>query len=347
MKKLFLLLCIFSTSFVQAIETEKPMFILWPECVKITIANHPELKAAREKILEYKIDKKIRRSNFFPQLNATASIGKSSEIPTENISNNYSYGLSARQLVFDGFISSTNMKIADAEIEQQHYNYFIQESNIIFNCRQAFIQLLKNQEYIDIYKSLYKRRKSNFDLVNMRYKAGREHRGSLLAAEADRDKAHMDMKASIRNYNLQKKILLNQMGNPVFTKKWNAKGNFSISQNMKIKPEWDLLFQRNPLLNKMIAQSKAKYYSTELSYGSYYPQVYAFLNAGTNGGSSITGENKISGGVEFTLPLFEGGSTYYNVKKNKSQYQQAKIEEESVKNSIMITLEQTRGNCSG
>jgi len=310
----------------------------WHQCLGLTLRNHPGLQSAREKIKQSKAGRGIARSLFLPALNGTASLSKTKS-DNESYSS-YSYGLTVEQLVFDGFNSVNSYLKAGVDIDTALYDYLVVESNTLYTTRIAFINLLKAQKYISTAESILKRRSSNYKLVKMRYRAGREHIGSVLSSEADKENARADFNQAKRNLKLKQKILYASMG---LTGKLSVpvvKGLMGISVNTKEKPDCRKLAERNPVLKKMISLRESAAYDKKLSYSGYYPHVYAFLNADASGVNWKESEKKISAGVSMNLSLFEGGKTYYSVKKAKSQYRQALYDEKNTRLDVVMMLEE-------
>lgn len=313
-------------------------YLEWKDCVKLAAVHHPELASAGEKIGQARAQIGIVRSPMLPQVNAGADASKSKG-PGGAENENYSYSITGRQMLFDGMKSVYDVKGAGKELEAAQYEYMVISSNIRLNLRTAFIQLLKAQEALEIKKDILKRRKDSLDLVRLRYEAGREHKGALLTAEANLSKAEFEVSESERNLTLSRKLLIKEMGlekEGVFS----VKGDLNTPDITSEKADFKALTEENPLLKQMIKQRESAEYSVKSARAGYFPSVYASISAGRTGSKWAPSENQLSAGVEMSLPLFEGGGTYYGASKEKARYRQQSADERSTRDQVVYTLEQ-------
>ncbi|HQN50017.1 MAG TPA: TolC family protein, partial [Phenylobacterium sp.] len=70
----------------------------------------------------------------------------------------------------------------------------MKSAGVRLELRTAFVRLIKAQESVDISKQIIEIRKKNYNLVKMRYQAGREHKGSLMSAEANLEQARFNLR---------------------------------------------------------------------------------------------------------------------------------------------------------
>ena len=161
--------------------------LTWNDCLKITLENHPELISAKERVNQAEAAIGISRSSWFPGLDANASVSKSRTENSETAkdTDSFSYGLSFQQLIYDGGKTKYNVKEAEETLKAKKYDYNVIAASVIYNARSSFVNLIKAQELYKINIEIRDMRRSNLELVRLRYQAGREHRGSLLTAEAN------------------------------------------------------------------------------------------------------------------------------------------------------------------
>ena len=132
--------------------------LTWDQCAAEALKNSPSLISAREKLNQAKAESWLPASSALPQISASASGSRSGNEPgadatptilngiTYNPANtqseNYSYGLSARQLIFDGFNTAQQMLKASDDLKAAELNYKIASSQVRFNLRQSYAQLM-------------------------------------------------------------------------------------------------------------------------------------------------------------------------------------------------------------
>ena len=171
--------------------------LTWEDCVKEAKKSHPDLISAEAVVNQAKANKAIATSNILPQV-STELRQSTSETATTR-SDTYSYGLTAQQLLFDGLKTPYDIAAAAKNVKSAEYNYKVTSADIRLRLRTAFIELLKAQEFLTITEDISIRRKQNADLVQLLYDGGREHRGSLLTAQADLSQAEFEVTQAKRN----------------------------------------------------------------------------------------------------------------------------------------------------
>jgi len=167
--------------------TEDVKSLTWEQCVRTAEINNPDIVSAREGILQVAAAKNIVRADLLPQISASASGARSyseTSISGGETSNSFYYGLSAKQLIFDGFKSVYELKSAGAELESAKLNYMVKSAEVRYNLRKAYIDYIKAKEMLKIAGEIQTRRKHIYDLVRLRFNAGKEHVGSLHSTEA-------------------------------------------------------------------------------------------------------------------------------------------------------------------
>ncbi|HDP16359.1 MAG TPA: TolC family protein, partial [Candidatus Omnitrophica bacterium] len=311
--------------------------LTWEECVSEAKKNHPDLLSAAEKVRQAKEDKAIETSSLLPQINSSVS-GKSAKSSAGAATDTYSYGLTGEQLVFDGFKTIHNISGASETLKAEEYNYAVTSSNIRLNLRSAFTGLLKARELLSLTKEISKRRNENLELVRLRYEAGREHKGSLLTAEADLAGAEYEVKQAERNIMLSRRELSAEMGlakpGPV-----NVAGDFIVPPHYGVKPDIDRLADSTPFLRELMARKEASRHDLKSQKADFLPRIYLNGAVGKTREEWPPGDDTWSFGMTVSLPIFEGGSRISEVKKADSKLRQAEADERSGRDSVLVTLE--------
>ncbi len=315
--------------------------LTWRDCVRITQKNNPELASAAENIKMSEANIGIARSPMLPNVEANSSVSKSkSETqfgPVEQDS--YSYGIEGRQMLFDGLKTFSDVDKSKEDLKISRYRYQAVSSNVRLGLRNAYISIMKAQENIEISKKIEKRRKQNYDLVKLRYEAGREHKGSLLTAEADYAQAVYEVKQAERDIELAREELRKIMGTRSMPE-LKVEQNFSLSEKHDSDPDIKMITDRNPLLNEMVHQYESAKFNTKSSKRNFFPKVYGFLGAGRSNNEWPPDKTEWNAGVQATMPLFEGGRRIYETKRAIAGEKYYKAELKRIEDSILFTLQQ-------
>ena len=173
--------------------------------------HHPDLIAAQEDVVQSQADKRIIGSGALPEFTAAlnASAANSS---TTGSSKTFSYGVAGSMLLFDGLRTPNNIYAASENTKAAKENFKFTSVSVRLALRQAFVNLLKAQELIDLTSEIYQLRKSNLELITLRYESGTEHKGALLTAKANVSQATFEINAAKRGLETAQKQLSKELG---------------------------------------------------------------------------------------------------------------------------------------
>jgi len=311
----------------------------WEACVREAKRYNPDLVSAMEVIAQSKANRSIKASPIFPQINASMQDQRAggSGLVTAN---SHNMQLAGQQLFFDGFKTPFDIEQAGNEITASRYNYVVTSSQVRFSLRSAFSVLLSSQELLNITKDIEQRRRQNAELVRLRYEAGREHRGSLLLAQADLAQAEYDVEQAERAIVLGQRRLSKVMGHTHFLA-MVAKGTFDVVDRVPQRPDFEAIADSNPILQKLIAQTDAARFGLKSAKADFFPQVFGNIQAGKAAEDWPPNKNEWSLGLSVNYPLFEGRKRISEVYRTRAVLNQAAADEKSGQDSVILTLEQT------
>lgn len=309
----------------------------WNACVTEALQNHPDLAAAHAKLKQVEVDRAITKSALLPQITGSLS-GKTAKTATAE-TDTYAYSISGEQLFFDSFKTRHNLDSDSETIKAQEYNYIVSSSDIRLNLRTAFVGLLKAQDLLLLTEEIARRRRQNLELVRLRYEAGREHKGSLLTAEADLAQAELETTQAQRNLTLAQRELIKELGRRSFAP-LKAKGDFAVAESRRNRPDFAYLADNTPFLKELIAKKEAARFDVESARADFFPKVYLNTSAGKTGSHWPPDNQTWSVGASVSLPIFEGGSRFSEVSKSREILEQRRAEERSGRDSVIFTLEE-------
>ena len=341
-KKITISLFIITTYLIGSSSCFAQEILTWQDCLQEAKINNPDYLSALENIEQAKAEKKLVISSLLPQITADAT-GRTSKSGSGSATDTYSYGLSGRQLIFDSFKTSSDIKASRYSLTAEEYNYAVISSNVRLNLKTAFSSLLRAQKLASLTEDIASRRKQNLEMIRLRYEAGREHKGALLTAQADLAEADFEVAQAKRNLALTQRELLFEMGREDigFIK---VTGKFSIKEIDRTKPNFYYLAQTTPLLNELIAKKEAIRYNMASSKSELFPDVYLSGSLGQSDSSWPPKEDNWAAGLTVSFPIFEGGSNYTQIAKDESRLRQAEFNERSGRDNVILTLGETWKN---
>jgi outer membrane protein TolC len=345
MKKsgIFLIILFLICVFPYTVSAEESL--TWQGCVKEAAKNHPDLISAQENVKQEQAGKAIITSSAFPQIDSslsastTVSTTQAAGKKTSKTAKDYSYGASATQLLFDGFKTADNIKAAAENIKAAQYNFKFTSAEVRLRLRTAFIALLRAQEALNIAEDIRTLRRSDYELITLRYESGIEHKGALLTAQANLAEADFEISQTQRDLEVVQRQLIKEMGRERSTPV-RAEGEFKVSDTAKERPDFEILAQNNPSLGKLIAQKNAAAFGIKAAQASFFPQLSAQAGAGKSGARWSPRDSQWSTGLTLSMPIFEGGLRFAQVAQSQALYNQARENERSNRAAIVLTLEQ-------
>ncbi len=332
------------TGFLNNVRAEE--VLTWQDCIKEAAKNHPDLISAQEGVKQSEASKKITASTLFPQIDSSVSgstaktTSTTSGVTTSKTTDTYKYGVTATQLLFDGFKTQDDVKADSENIKAAEYNYKFTSSEVRSQLRSAFISLLKAQELLNITEEIYNIRRNNLVLITLRYESGLEHKGALLTAEANSASAKFEIEQAKRALEVAQRQLTKEIGRTQFSP-LRVEGVFKVNDATLEKPDFEALANNNPYLGKLIAQKNAASFGIKAAKADFFPQLSA--QAGANKSSSYwpPENDNWNAGLTLSFPLFEGGLRLAEVDKAKAIFNQAQADQRSAKDELIVTLEQT------
>ncbi len=326
-----LLLPLFFAAGARAEET-----LTWRDCVNEAKKNHPDLIAARENLNQALAARTITTSARLPQVSASAA-ERTSKASSSDRTESFSYGVSGKQLLFDGFKTAYDSAAAAENVKSAQYAFDLVSSQVRERLRAAFIELLKTQELLVITENIASRRKQNLELVKLRYEAGREHKGSLLTAEANLAQAGFETDQARRNVDLARRRLLKEMGRTEFAAV-KVTGDFTMVSSPAETPDFNRLAENHPRRRELAARTEATRFGEKSARAYYFPQLYANASADRSDADWPPRDSDWSAGLSLSLPLFEGGSRKAKIGKAAAALDQARADERSGYDAVVLTL---------
>lgn len=327
---------------LSAVNGAVAQILTWEDCVREARQKNPNLLSAIEKLEQAGINLTVSKSNYYPQINGSVS-AQTAKAQEAKRNENYSYGLSGRQLLFDGFKSQYSVAASSESLKIAVFSYAVSSSNVRLQLRKDFINLLKAQELLTMTTEIATRRKQSLALVTLGYESGREHSGSLLTAQSDLAEAEFEVDQARRNLELAQRALWSDLGNSKFSP-IQAQGELKVPLLPLAPPDFEQIVDSVPLLKELIAQKEISRLNLNIAKADFYPQVYASASASRSNSDWPPDRDQWSAGVSLSVPLFSGGSRVSAVNKSKSALRQAQADERSGRASVILTLAESWAN---
>ncbi|MFA5320027.1 MAG: TolC family protein [Candidatus Omnitrophota bacterium] len=307
--------------------------LTWEACVKEASVNHPDLISARESVKQYEAGEKISFSGMLPQVDSSLAAGTSKSQDT------YSYGLTGTQLLFDGLKTPEKFKAALENTKAAKYRFNYTSANVRLALRTAFLNLLKTQEALKISEEIYQIRRSNLELITLRYESGIEHRGAFLTVQANLAQAELEIAQNKRALEVARRSLLKEIGAGSF-REIVVSGDLDSLNFGTENPDFEKLAKSHPSLRRLASLSNSAAFNVKAAQADFFPQLSANAGANKSGSRWPPQTEQWNAGVSLSLPVFEGGLRSAEVSQAKAVWNQARADERSGRDSIVLALQE-------
>lgn len=298
--------------------------LTWERSVEMALTHHPDLLQARAELKSRKYNRNQAFGDLLPTAtgNLVKTSGKNSAAGESQ--ENLNLGVTVEQTLFKGFGNASSFLRAKREWEAEEWDYANSSSQVRLSVRTAFIDLIRSNELLKVADRIAKRRKSNAELINLRYEAGRENKGAMLRAKAISEQADFVVRATGRQIESKSLALGRNLGGTFWTP-------VSISETLdkmvpvpEAKPlDYPALAEQVPAVQRSIKSAEAVKASVVTAQSVIWPEVTGSYNYGGTGNTVSNTRDNSELALKVSVPFFNGGSNIEGVLEANADYKAA------------------------
>ncbi|WP_372519436.1 TolC family protein [Candidatus Ruminimicrobiellum ovillum] len=331
MKKfLYILLLFCSAGSLHCLFAET---LTWQDCIDIANKTNNTLVMAKQdlKIAEY--DYNVILNKYYPSVNFRYGFTRSGNGHTAN---NWSASLNASQTIYN-FQSNAQIHSQKATINKTVAQLTKSSSDVYFSIRQAFLQMCYAQENITLLENIYNMRKQSADIVRLQYEGGKESKGNMLRAQAQKQSAYVNVSNAKRDLAVARRTLAQNLGTELSSVCMVDYKLEEVDDNTKV--DVDNAVANCPDVILSSSSVEITRYSIDSTKGNLYPNISASASIGVsdeNNPIPPADSKNWSVGVALNYPILSGGitSTLNSVKAANTALEKA---QESYKQTILAT----------
>jgi len=315
--------------------------VTWDECVGELIRNNPQLSAAGAAVEKAHADVRGNYGPFLPQVSASGSIGKSNtELDTGyQDSTSYKASLSAYQSLFAGFGDVATLRRSQALLKIAEINLQATKAALSATLRQSFARLMYAQDFVLLSEVIAARRKENVNLVEMRFEAGRENKGSDLRSKAYYRQSRFEVTQAQRGLKTAQQQMAATLGRHEISA-LTVTGKWDFAALPEEAPDFNALALQTPDHRSAATQVRAAKEGVRIAKSSFFPTWSVNGSIGRSDDDSLIPKNdQWSVGTAISLPLFAGGQNWYGMRGAKADQRKAEDTLHDTLNQMVATLE--------
>lgn len=303
-------LCLTWSPGVLAVET-----VNLEKCLQIASEHNPQFKQFEENINRTKAVLNSKYGAFLPRLNVAANrIETSSTTQTLTATNSIAQlNLNANINLFNGFADKATLDIAKIEHRIALARLDEVNSELTYNVKVAYYEVLFAHENLRLLSEIRGRRQEQLDMIRLLFKGGREDQGSFLQAQAKFENATYELNQAERSLETSMQKLSYALG-------YSEPMNFQIDDQLVLKDyiqinvaELDNAVRAIP--SYIILAEQVEVANTEITKvnAAWWPTLNLNGASGKAGNSfSNMDQDAWNFGVYLNIPIFQGGTRYYN-----------------------------------
>lgn len=310
------------------------------QCVELLRRNNAELVSAEENLRAVQSQRQALYGTYLPQISANLGYSKS-EIENSE-SEGYTASLNATQNMFNGFSDMARISEAEGKVRVAEANLRIVQAKLSYDLKTTFANVIYAQESLRLTKSILKRRNENLNMVELRFRSGRENKGSVLLSQAYLKQAQLDVLRSENLLATSKSSLIRVLG-------LESESAVDIEGKTPealpgLTPDFQTLADKTP--EKLQAEGSIQSAEASLKNASseFLPNLDLSGSIGKTGPDYFPEQDRWSVGATLTWSLFSGGKDYFN---RKSAVAQKLVAENNWRNSRLDLISRLRQAYAG
>ncbi len=339
MHKIFFILLAGSTASVPL--NVHGQSLTWRACVEEAVRANPELLAAKDTVQSARAREKAARSPFLPQLSGglSTSYGDTTTGPNAagDPTDSYGMSLSLSQNLFSGLRDRASLAQARAQTRINEVTDVITQARVSYDLKFAYSGLLYAQRAIKLQDEIISRRKTNLGLVELRFKGGRENRGSLLLSQANLRQAQFEGLLARNSLNVARTDLARVLAR-------SEDSEIAVTEDVPLEPlptetpDFMAIASEAPTFRESVEQEQLSFSAITLARSAFFPTLSLTGSLGRSGPDWYPNQETWSVGANLSLPLFDGGRDYYSSQSAAALSRAASFRRENVNRQVLTSL---------
>lgn len=356
MKKKILQICLFFVTFQSTPQDT----LTFDECLRIALEENLSIKEA---VLSEKLSQTqyyLNRSSLLPSVNSTFSnnysYGRSIDPYSNSFINtkfvSYSGNLRSDLVLFSGFQKVNSIKFAKQEIELNKSISQKIRNDITIDIASNYITILYLEELVNANIEQIKISKEQLEILKIKFSEGYISESDIFKMKSQISNEEFNLVSNenllnmhylnlklIMNFPMSKELKLTSLLIDNYNS-FSYTDDFFTEDYIVNQPSYQIVKLQEEQSKTNIAITKSAFFPT-ISLGSNLGSLYANSNTLFNFRDQLGNNSNYGFGFLFSIPIFNGFSLRYKVKKAQITYEQSIIRSQLEKNSLTKILQQS------
>lgn len=303
-----------------------------PQTVYKALQNHPEVMENRAKVEEGEWQVEGAKAGYLPSMDLTADWGY--EVVNDNSTrsrnqeheswNRSQVGVEVRQMLFDGFNTSNNVKRLDAFTQARRLELDASKENIALAASQAYLEVQKQRELIKLTKQILTNHETIYEQIKSRVQQGVGTASDLSQIQSRLNNAHSNV-LSAQNNLIDAETQFQRVVGDLAPQALTPFGISSSALPASVEEARAIMLENNPTLKAAKADIEETRQQLKGAKSAYYPKFDLVVSG--NYGDDLGGvegvDRDYSAVLEMRWNLFNGGRDRANTRQAAKQIEQA------------------------
>jgi TolC family type I secretion outer membrane protein len=311
-------------------------------CLEIGLRQSPAIAAADSTLNAAGARVGQAQSVYYPQVNLTGSYDAFalSTDPTNDHQDLYQGTASLSQMIFDFGRTPSQVRIQRLNEDASRSDRRNTVSQVVFNVKQAYYNLLQTEKNRDVAIDTVKLTQDQLDQAQGFFDAGVKSKYDVTSAEVNLSNAKLALIRAENAVKVARVTLNNAMGMPD-APEFEIEDTLAFQKNLvTYQDAVQRAYTNRPDLLALQARRDASRESISLARTGYYPALSGTANYTRADDHYVPERSGWSAGVMLTVPLFSGFLTKYQVKEAGENLNTSLANEETLRQSILLDVQQ-------
>ncbi len=314
-------------------------------CVKLALEHHPIIKVAMSNAEIYKSKIAQAWANYFPTLSAGVSYSRNDmqvsnfAFPTQKYDMFYVPSVSADMLLFDFGKTKAQADVAKRTYEAAQESLQSNINDVIFNCKQAYYNLLFALQQEQVYEDTVKDYELHLEQAMAYYNIGTKPKIDVLTAQYNLGNAKLNLIKAKNTVKIAYVQLSNSMGLPEYTG-YEVKDNLNTkAYEIDVKEAVNTAFETRPALLAAKKKAEASELLVRASRRAFTPDISGFASY-SRGGKKVDTDYGYQVGAQLTYSSVNLLLLKKQVDEAKATYKKDLADYENTKQTVYFEVKE-------
>jgi TolC family type I secretion outer membrane protein len=329
---------------------QDPAVLTLDEALQLALDNHPNLRAARERIGAQGAVLGQQMAAYYPTINFN-NIYRTQQLPDSGSST--SENRAADTFISEGRINYTIYNFGKREgaveaaretLHATEHNYRTTVDAVVLGVKQAYYVLLGSQAIVKVREETVKNRELLVKQARGFYEVGTRARIDVVRAESNLYNAQADLIAAQNAVKVAWVTLKNALGLRELAERPLVEEAIMTTIPYSLEQARDLAYSNRPELKSFEAQRRAQDQNIATARRGHLPDVifdaaYGRRQDSDNGVNTFPLQPAWSVGLNLNIPIFDGFRTTNRVEETLRNYHVIRAQEESQRQQVALDVE--------